>query len=294
MRNPTGLLALEADIQRAELTLEDRRLRLRQHALRARAVMRERVRGTARPMMMMAGAGAAALWLLGRVGRSRGREAPRASARTAAFAAPLVTRLLAPTLGRDMATLISTMVVPFAFSSGTNRPRTAPLVRPSRYLGHWFEVAHLQRSLTGEPAQDVSTTWLPVEGSGGRRMRVVSRRRLPDGRVEQQDGEARLLRGSGNAKMKVTYAQGLMRLLPWAWADYWILDVAPDYSSALVGTPDRKRLWLLGREPDLDQPILERMVTRAAAQGYDVGKLVGTEHQRPSTARTLKSIRRSR
>jgi apolipoprotein D and lipocalin family protein len=57
-----------------------------------------------------------------------------------------------------------------------------------------------------------------------------------------------------------------------------VLDVAPDYSVAMMGTPDRKHLWLLGRSPEADSQVLERMITRAAAQGYDVGRLVPIDH----------------
>jgi ABC-type branched-subunit amino acid transport system substrate-binding protein len=35
------------------------------------------------------------------------------------------------------------------------------------------------------------------------------------------------------------------------WGDYWILGLPADYSWAVVGSPDRKYLWILGRTAPL-------------------------------------------
>jgi apolipoprotein D and lipocalin family protein len=69
-------------------------------------------------------------------------------------------------------------------------------------------------------------------------------------------------------------------VLPWSWREAWIIDVAPDYSAAVLGSPTRERLWLLGRSPRLDRATLERLLARAAAQGYDVSLLQPTAHRR--------------
>lgn len=61
--------------------------------------------------------------------------------------------------------------------------------------------------------------------------------------------------------------------------NYWILHVDPDYQSALVGTPDRKYLWLLARSPQLSPPADKALVTKAQAFGFDTSQLI-----RPATA----------
>jgi apolipoprotein D and lipocalin family protein len=57
------------------------------------------------------------------------------------------------------------------------------------------------------------------------------------------------------------------------WADYWVLDLTDDYSVALVGTPDRKYLWVLSRTPDPDPATYDRMIATAAREGFDVGRV---------------------
>jgi apolipoprotein D and lipocalin family protein len=290
MRSPTALLTIDEDIRQAELLVQDRQLRVAHRATQAltllreeRARWRERVHGLIKPAALATAASGAALFLLARRRPAAPAAATRPSARTAAFIAPLVTRLLAPSLGRDAATLLSTIVLPFAFG-GRAPPRTAPLVRWPRYLGHWFELAHSgQRH---DALRDASLTYLPDAASATahpRRLRVVARHLGADGQVILREGIGRVQADRGAARMRVTFARGLARWLPGAWADIWVLDVAPNYSAALMGTPDRKRLWLLGRTPEIDGEVLERMITRAAAQGYDINRLVPVDHT-PSRA----------
>lgn len=276
MKGAGALLALDADIGRAEAVLRERQQQVRARASQARRAALEAVRHTLRPAALAAGAGVAALWLISRGRSSRAPTAPRTSARTAAFLAPLIARFLTPQLGRETATLVSTLALPFVFG-GQAPPRTASLVRLPRYLGHWFEVARLPGLLEGWDAPGTTVSFL---ADGGGRLRVVSRQYGNDGSIAERIGVARVRRRSGNAKMRVTFAQGAMRWLPWAWSDQWIIDVAPDYSATVIGTPDRKRLWVLGRRPDVDAAVLERLLGRAAAQGYDVGRLVTVEHGR--------------
>jgi apolipoprotein D and lipocalin family protein len=210
-----------------------------------------------------------------RARRPRVLAPPRTNAKAAAFVAPLVSRLLAPTLGREMATLLASVVVPLAFSGGPPKPQTASAVRLRDYAGRWFEIARLGAPFERACARDVSAEYRALpDGRIAVTNRCASRRR----RVQQVEGVARALPDSANARLNVSFAPRWLRWLPFAWADYWILDVTPDYSAALVGTPARDSLCLLGRSPDMPQATVERLLARAAAQGYDISALRFVEH----------------
>jgi apolipoprotein D and lipocalin family protein len=65
--------------------------------------------------------------------------------------------------------------------------------------------------------------------------------------------------------------------LAWFWpftTKYWILDLAPDATWALVGKPDHKLLWILSRTSSLSPEILARIESTAAAQGFHTAKLI--------------------
>ena len=71
----------------------------------------------------------------------------------------------------------------------------------------------------------------------------------------------------------------MLSFLPFVWGDYWILGLADDYSWAVVGSPDRKYLWILARAPQLPgEPLRDRPCAAARANGFDVARLVPTKH----------------
>lgn len=59
-------------------------------------------------------------------------------------------------------------------------------------------------------------------------------------------------------------------------SDYWILDHDPDYRSGAVGTQDRAQLWIISRDPVLDEAAYARLVAAARERGFPVEKLVRT------------------
>ena len=52
-------------------------------------------------------------------------------------------------------------------------------------------------------------------------------------------------------------------------ADYLILDVAPDYSWALVGQRSRKLGWVLARDPAMDEATYASLLEKFRGFGYD-------------------------
>jgi apolipoprotein D and lipocalin family protein len=60
------------------------------------------------------------------------------------------------------------------------------------------------------------------------------------------------------------------------WGDYWIIDLAPDYSYAVVGEPERKYLWILSRTAVLPEATYQAIVSRLGPLGFDVARLVRT------------------
>jgi apolipoprotein D and lipocalin family protein len=57
-------------------------------------------------------------------------------------------------------------------------------------------------------------------------------------------------------------------------ADYLILDVAPDYSWALVGQRSRKLGWILARNPTMDEATYASLIGKLRGFGYDTGKFL--------------------
>lgn len=80
------------------------------------------------------------------------------------------------------------------------------------------------------------------------------------------------VRGSGNAKFK---AQPV-----WPFkVDYWVIELAEDYSYVVVGHPKHKYLSIMARKPQLEAGLLEEIIARCKEKGYDTSKLVSQEHK---------------
>jgi apolipoprotein D and lipocalin family protein len=71
----------------------------------------------------------------------------------------------------------------------------------------------------------------------------------------------------GNGQMKAQFIWPIK-------VDYWVVDLAPDYSWAVVGHPDYRFLFIMSRKPFMDKKTYEEIVTHCKAMGYPVEKLV--------------------
>ena len=53
-----------------------------------------------------------------------------------------------------------------------------------------------------------------------------------------------------------------------------MIEVAPDYQWAVVGSQSRKYLWILARRPEMQRVLFESIKDRARRRGYAVEKLM--------------------
>jgi apolipoprotein D and lipocalin family protein len=153
--------------------------------------------------------------------------------------------------------------------------RVVPSIDPERYAGTWYEIARLPNRFQTKCAGDVAATYTPRSDGG---LDVLNRCRKADGRLTSVKGRARVADRRGpNSKLKVRFAPGYLSFLPFVWGDYQVIDLAPDYSYAVVGEPGRRYLWVLSRAPRMDEETYARAVAGAAGQGFDVSRLLRTE-----------------
>lgn len=117
--------------------------------------------------------------------------------------------------------------------------------------------------------RDTTATYAPTADG---RLSVTNRCVTADGGVIDVSGVARTTGRPG--ALEVSFLPRALAWLPFGWADYWIIDLDPDYRWAVVGGPSRGALWVLARDPSIDPALLERLRQRASARGYDLGGLI--------------------
>jgi apolipoprotein D and lipocalin family protein len=149
-------------------------------------------------------------------------------------------------------------------------PATVASVDITRYLGRWYEVARLpnpEQDGGGRRSVDVTATYA-MKRNGT--VDVMNRARDAGAGMRHRSihGYARKMDSSG-AKLKVTF----FHLFG---GDYWVLGLDPEYRWAVVGTPSRRRLWVLSRTPRLEPAHYDEAIGIARAAGYDPARIVPT------------------
>ena len=146
-----------------------------------------------------------------------------------------------------------------------------------RYCGTWYEIARLPNSFQRKCACCTSAEYSLLQDG---KIRVVNRCRKADGSPSIAEGIAKKEDPNGsNAKLKVRFAPSWLGWIPFVWGTYWIIDLAPDYSYAVVGEPSRKYLWILSRAKKIEQMEYDKIISRLKGMGYDTGKLILSDQE---------------
>jgi apolipoprotein D and lipocalin family protein len=162
-----------------------------------------------------------------------------------------------------------------ATTPATDKPelRVVPSIDMNRYMGTWYEIARLPNSFQNMCASDVSATYAQKPNG---KLSVINACKKTDGSMTSVEGEARPLSSSAqNSKLQVRFAPAWLSWLP-VWGDYWIIDLAPDYSYAVIGEPSRAYLWILSRTPKMDAALYEKILGEVKAKGFDSSKVQKT------------------
>jgi len=162
--------------------------------------------------------------------------------------------------------------------SGSDLPTVAS-VDLSRYAGTWYEIARLPMWFQRHCVDSKAIYSSRPDGAVGVHNECVT----DTGKVEQAEGVATVVDAKTNARLRVVFDNWFAQLVGSSHeGNYWILALEPDYRIAMVGTPDRRFLWILSRTPQLDEAMYRHLVERAQQLGYPVSDLIRA--QRPTSS----------
>jgi apolipoprotein D and lipocalin family protein len=161
------------------------------------------------------------------------------------------------------------LLLVISFSMKTQTLQTVPNVDLKKYCGKWYEIAsYPQRFQKGCHCTTAEYTLTDKDYV------IVENRCNRDsvsGKQSYIKGKAFVEKNSGNAKLKVQFF--------WPFrAKYWIIDLANDYSYAVVSHPNKKYLWILSRTPVMSDAIYVQIISRLKEKGFDLDKIQKTTH----------------
>lgn len=137
-----------------------------------------------------------------------------------------------------------------------------------RYLGKWFEIARLDHSF--ERGLSKVNASYSLRDDGG--IRVINRGY--DAQKQQwkeAEGKAYFVNGKDQGYLKVSFFGPF-------YGAYVVVELDHEgYQYSLVSGPNKSYLWILSRTPQMHPEVQQRLVEKAAALGYDTGKLIFVE-----------------
>ncbi|MBA3004030.1 MAG: lipocalin family protein [Desulfurivibrio sp.] len=163
-----------------------------------------------------------------------------------------------------------------------SRTTVAPLATVSyvdlaRYSGTWHELARLPMWFQRDCLQSRAEYTLLSENE----ITVVNSCPTAGGGNKKAHGIAMVVDEQTNAKLTVRFDNWFSRIFPGlTTGDYWILWLDPAYQTVLVGTPDRKFLWILARTPSVDRETFNQLSTLAQELGFATEQLIVFQHDR--------------
>ncbi len=135
----------------------------------------------------------------------------------------------------------------------------------NRYMGKWYEIARYPNRFQKGCVNSTAQYSLRDDG----RVTVVNTC-IKDGsrrKTKSVRGKAWVVDTATNAKLKVSFF--------WPFSgDYWIIQLAEDYSYAVVGHPKKNYLWILSRTPEMDEKVYSQIREKLVAQEYDPDMLI--------------------
>lgn len=146
--------------------------------------------------------------------------------------------------------------------------QTVARVDAQRYMGKWYDVASFPQRFQ-KNCKCTSAEYTLVDDET---VEVFNRCIDSEtGEVKDIKGKAFIADKTTNAKLKVQFF--------WPFkGDYWIIELAEDYSYAVVSEPGKNYLWILSRTPKMDEQLLDDIIEHLKQKGFDTGKIVRTVH----------------
>lgn len=151
-------------------------------------------------------------------------------------------------------------------ASADAKPAPLPVVESvdlARYMGAWHEIAHMPNFAQKGCTDTIVHYRLNKSGAFD-----LANTCWKGDTYKPYFGKARRS-GDSTARFRVRFF-GVIG------ADYWIIELDPEYRWAVVGEPKRDQLWVISRDPALPDEVYQVLVARARALGFDTNKLERT------------------
>lgn len=139
-----------------------------------------------------------------------------------------------------------------------------------RYLGKWYEIARLDHSF--ERGLSRVTANYSIRSDGG--VKVINRGySVEKNSWKEAEGKAYFVETSDLGYLKVSFFGPFF-------GAYVIFELDHEgYQYSLVSGPSKSYLWVLSRNPKMNEGTQSILLKKASELGFDISKLIFVEHE---------------
>jgi len=167
--------------------------------------------------------------------------------------------------------LISLIFSSAVFAKGESYSKlpTADHVDVARYIGKWYAVESLPQFFTRKCVAQAAEYNIIDEKT----ISVHNVCYKKDGSTKDINGQAVVKDETTNARLEVTFNSFWTRLFR-VKGEYVIIKLSEGYDTVMIGTTDRKSMWIMSRTPSIDPETLKEYKEFAAQLGFDTSKFI--------------------
>lgn len=134
-----------------------------------------------------------------------------------------------------------------------------------KYSGTWYEIARFEHFFEKGCKNVTATYELKKDGN----IKVINKCVMIDTNEKKVATGLAYALDDSNSKLKVSFFRPF-------YGDYYIIDLAHDYSYALVGNPNREYLWILSRTKTINKELKNSILSKLPDLGFDAKKFIWT------------------
>ncbi len=139
-----------------------------------------------------------------------------------------------------------------------------------KYAGTWYSLYSIPTIF--DKGSRKTTTRYTLNKDGYYNV-LTTYKKLDEEKIYSRESKMFPSEESSNGELKAQFVWPIK-------VDYWIIELAEDYSYVVVGHPDHKFLFIMARTRKMQKKTYDEIVSRCKNKGYDVSRLTSQLHDR--------------
>lgn len=148
--------------------------------------------------------------------------------------------------------------------------KTVASVDVNRFMGDWYVIAAIPTFMERDPYNPVEHYDKNPDGSIA--TTFTFNQGSLDGKLKVYHPTGFVVPGTGNAEWKMQF------LWPFK-SEYLIAYLSDDYQHTIIARNKRDYVWLMSRQPSIDQATFDQLTAKIKSLGYDLEKLEVFPHR---------------